>query len=1480
MTANDPQYTGFEIAIIGMACRFPGARNWRTYWDNLINGVESIRFFTDPGLSDGGKVDFIGAGVELPRKELFDSFFFNYRPEDASLLNPSHRMFHECVWEALEDAGYDPYHTKGTTGLYAGAGDDLNWKVYSMLKNIDQRVDRFTVSQLNNKDYLSSLLSYKLDLEGPAFSVNTACSTSLVAIHLACKSLLMGEARIAIAGAVSIRTEPQKGYVYQQGMILSSDGHCRAFDKDASGTINGEGAGAIVLKRLRTALSDGDNIYAVIKGSAINNDGNRKVGFTAPAVEGQAACIRMAHEVSRVKASSIGYVEAHGTGTRLGDPVEVEALNTAFGNNKDKHCILGSVKTNLGHLDTAAGMAGLIKAALCLKYRQIPPTLHFREPNPEIRFEEGPFYVNTELVEWQRQDGVPLRAGVSSFGIGGTNAHVVLEEAPAVETATPAREHRIITLSARTENALDRCRKELRDHLGRYADIDMDDLAYTLQTGRKHFEYRKSIVCGGREELQRLLGSGEPADKTSRSIDRSDAVVFLFPGQGAQYAGMGKGLYEKVPFFRTEMDRGFTLLQQFTGKDFKHIVFGGEADKKQIDETRYAQPLLFILEYALAGYLMSLGITARCMIGHSIGEYVAACLSGVFSYEDALRIVIRRGELMYDLPAGIMLSVPVPEAEAKSRLIPGTSLAAVNSPTQVVLSGEPAAMQQLMLELEEEHISYVRLHTSHAFHSGMMDPIMDEFRYELGKVTLRKPQIPFVSNLSGRLIKDEEACSPDYWVRHMRGTVRFSDGVDLLLAQGREALFIEMGPGHSLTSLIKQHPASIKPALVNLIRHPRQAVEDERFLSEAIGRLWSLGIEIQWSNFHGPEKRKKMSLPTYPFENMVYPAEVDPFSLSALSSLRAAAPGGQELKDWIYYPIWKSVAGIRPQHSGRPVRCLFFSLDDDLSGALKSSMMRTGVELIEVIPGEVFRKTSGYRYTVNPSSPSEFKLLTEHLLQDTKEITDIVYAWTTAVDPALFELREDNRDLHLAYFSLVYLIRNLSHIKALSNRRITVVTDRLYNVTGAEEQTYASSLALGLLNALPQEYDITCCNIDIDSRAIDPTALGLIAGQLYTEPAERIVAIRNGKRWIPDHQKNEVSLKGATTVLKREGIYLITGGAGKVGMTLAKYLREHYQAVVILLGRKDTPPDGIDGSILYYRTDITQLDDLRQRVSHIETTIGPVTGVIHAAGVTDHAFFELVEDITFQNTMTLFAPKVKGIENIHAVFRHKNLDFMWVTSSLAASLGGVGYGSYAAANVYMDHFISSKCRELPGWKCVQLGEMVFGDDPRYKDGQGRRIALNPRELWDLFEWSLMVEGQPVILETTEDLFSRIRKVYVEKKKHRQENEAAEEAFEKTDRPSLKSSYAPPETETEKILVGMLENFFAVKDIGVEDNFFELGGDSLKAMIFLKRIEQTFRIKPSMEDFFNATHVRQLCEDIDERIWINKSTGSEVVVSTI
>jgi thioester reductase-like protein len=889
-TMEDQELTE-AVAVIGMAGRFPGAGNLDEFWRNLRDGVDAIHNLTDEELREAGidpaiftSPSYVKAAAPIGGVEMFDAGFFGFSPREAEILDPQHRVFLECAWEALEGAGYVSESYDGWVGLFAGVSlPTYMWTNLVTNPELMGQMGFFQVLLSNDRDYFPTRVSYKLNLKGPSVNVQTACSTSLVATHLACQSLLSYQCSVAIAGGVRVNFPQMAGYLHQEGGIFSPDGRCRAFDANGKGALFGEGVGVVVLKRLSEAIAHGDTIRAVIKGSAYNNDGSNKVGYTAPSVDGQAEAIALAQAVAGVHPDTLSYIETHGSGTPLGDPIEVTALSRVFRAETDRRgfCALGSVKASVGHLEAAAGVAGLIKTVLALEHRTLPPSLHFETPNPRIDFEASPFYVNTEARPWEA-DGTPRRAGVSSFGMGGTNAHLILEEAPPLEPSTPSRPWQLLLLSAKTATALETSAANLVRWLREHPEADFADVAHTLRVGRRTFPHRLALVCRDRDDALAALESRDPRRLLGSVQDNADRpVTFLFPGLGEHYAGMAADLYRTEPTFREELDRCCDLLTPELGTDPRTALLaetggdakalfgrgGDPATTGPLTRTALAQPAVFAVEYALAKLLMEWGIHPQSMIGYSLGEYVAACLAGVLSLEHAARLVARRAKLIDGLPAGAMLAVPLPEAEVQEFLEDGLSLAALNGPAVSVLAGPEEAVLALESRLAERGIAARRLPTTHAFHSRMMEPIREEFAKIVRGMPLAPPEIPYLSNVTGTWITTEEgteATDPGYWVRHMLQTVRYADGLAELRKEPDRVL-VEVGPGQGLTAIAVQGGA---PELISVptLRPAWESQPAGAYLLTALAKLWLAGLRIDWTGFTAHERRRRVLLPTYPFE--------------------------------------------------------------------------------------------------------------------------------------------------------------------------------------------------------------------------------------------------------------------------------------------------------------------------------------------------------------------------------------------------------------------------------------------------------------------------------------------------------------------------------------------------------------------------------------------------------------------------------------
>ena len=1149
------------VAIIGMSGRFPGAPAVDAFWQNVRHGIESIaRFSADELAADGippsvrGHPRFVNAGGALEGIELFDAGLFGYNPREAETVDPQHRIFLECAWESLEHAGYNPFGYAGLIGVYAGTGPNTYLDRLKADPELSALLGHLQLSIGNEKDHLTTRVAYKLDLHGPAVTIQTACSSSLVAVVLAYQSLLTRQCDIALAGGVSIVVPQRTGYLYTEGGILSPDGHCRAFDLHAQGAVGGNGCGVVVLRRLDDALAEGDHVYAVITGAGINNDGSRKVGYTAPSVDGQAEVITRALAMAGVNPDQIGYVEAHGTGTPLGDPIEVAALTEAFRRGTDRrgYCALGSVKTNVGHLDAAAGVTGLIKAVLAVEHGQIPPTPHFREANPALNLATSPFYVNRELREWPGT----RRAGVSSFGIGGTNAHVIIEQSPPLAPVESGREQQLIVLSGRTSTALDAITENLALYLDAHPDLELADVAHTLQCGRVALPHRRTLIATDGGEAAKALAGELP---TGVATGSSPTVAFLFPGQGAQHVHMAARVYATEPVFRTELDRAAQLLRGPLGLDLRQIIFpaegGADRAKRMLRQTSIAQPALFAMEYALSQVWMQWGVRPDALIGHSVGEYVAACVSGTVSFEDGLALVAERGRLMQEMPPGVMLAVPLRESTVRPLLGEALALAAVNGPERCVVSGPEPAVQAFERALAQRGLAGSRLHTSHAFHSAMMDPIREPFAGRFGTIPLREPVIPWVSNLHGGWINGAEATDPSYWAAHLRGAVRFSDGLHTLL-EDPDRILLEVGPGQTLAGLARTHPVADGRTLVSSLPHSLDQGDDERHLIAALGRLFLNGVNVDWAGFQGRVRRRRVALPTYPFERQRYWIDDKPHRAGSVVSTSSPVGKAESPEEWVWVPTWRRTAPVTFRETTRGT---WLVLDDGVLGTGVAKVVGGRDEhVVRVTCGTGFERVGEREFRLKPDSRSEYQLLIEVLRARRLMPARIVHLWSLA-GPG-----------RTSFYSLLFLAQALIDAGQTGPLEIVVVSRGLYDVIGNEPLHPDAALVLGPCKVIPQERPhIGCRNIDLAAN-IDPATL---VAEMTLGLSEPVVAYRGGHRWVPGYEKLPPTAP-RPAVLRDGGTYLVTGGLGDVGLALAETIARAVRAKLVLVGRSDFPRPG------------------------------------------------------------------------------------------------------------------------------------------------------------------------------------------------------------------------------------------------------------------------------------------------------------------
>jgi acyl transferase domain-containing protein/acyl carrier protein len=1502
-----PTATTRDIAVIGMACRFPGAPDPAAFWRNLRDGVESITFFTDEELLEAG-IDagllsdprYVKANSIVPDADRFDAEFFSFSPRDAEILDPQHRLLLECSWESLESAGYDPLTYAGHVGVFAGCGAN-SYILNNLYPNKDLlgTVDNFQLLLANDKDYLSTRISYKLNLTGPSLSVQTACSTSLVAVSLACRSLIEGHCDMALAGGATLSFPQQRGYLHKEGMIFSSDGHCRAFDADADGMVGGNGAGAVLLKPLDAALADGDNIVAVIKGSALNNDGANKIGYTAPSEAGQARVIEQALATYGIEPESIGYVETHGTGTALGDPIEIAALARVHAGRGPASCAIGSVKTNMGHLDAAAGIAGFMKAALCLQHGQIPPSLHYHRPNPRIDFASTPFHVATELQDWPRPDTHPRRAGVSSFGIGGTNAHVILEEPPPRRAGSDTRTRLPFVVSARTPEALRETREQLRRHLAQNPTIEPGDLAFTLAVGRHGFETRGFTTASTTQQLLTRLEdetpdthlNGNPAGDSTRSpvVDRQ--VAFMFPGQGAQWAGMGRELYETEPVFREQLDLCTGILLPLLGQNLLDVLFSRSAQGSETDEalqqTRLTQPALFAVEYSLAQLWLSWGLTPDAMIGHSIGEYVAACLAGVFSLEDALRIVQERAHLMQLLPGGSMLAVRASEEEISPYLGDTLDMAVRNTPTALVLSGAEPSIRQLNLKLEAEGILSQVLRTSHAFHSRMMEPVVEPFLRVLSGVDLQPPSIRFISNVTGDWITAAQATDASYWATHLRETVRFGDGLSVLLEGARYAL-LEVGPGRTLQGFVRGNPTREAAQLSFASMLPPTAEErrpEDEILLNTLGGLWLEGVQVDWSGYFSHERRRRIPLPTYPFQRARYWID-PPAPPTETSRLAERLP----LEQWFWSPTWKQHRHADAALDLAQTRWLLFLDDGGLGATLAARLQSAGARVATVSAGSHFEHRGQMQFAAEPGEPTHYRDLLKALQTMDFSPSDILHLWPlSSVDsPTRIDV---DRGLSQSFYSLVELAQALGEA-GQARLRIHNVTSNLFSVLGEPLSSPLAATALGPVEVIPKEYEgWVCRNIDIDLLDPPPSPVDALWEECI-RASDKSVALRAGYRWVRVFDQLDFQTESSTPVPIRQGAtYLITGGLGGIGFVLARHLAQTARANLVLIGRAGLPDSddtetSIDDRKLerleqlrslgtrvdYYSADVTHPAQMADVIRQAEAEHGDIRGVIHAAGV---AAGGVIQQRSRGECAAVIAPKVQGALVLQELFQTRKADFIFLCSSTSAVLGEFGQVDYAAANLFQDVLASRSATEGP-WICsvnwdtwAEIGMAAETEVPARLQETRRQIlatGITCDEGTRVFERVLASRLQHVVV-STRNFQARLEH---EKLFSAEAIALSSAAAQLHARPELSSEFKAPESPTQTTVAGIWQNSLGIRDVGIDDDFFELGGDSLLATQVISRIRDELGVALPMPSFFNHPTLAGVADSIDTVRWVTQA----------
>lgn len=1320
-----------DIAVVGMAAHLPGAADIGTYWHNLKAGIASIRVLSEAELLAAGesparlrRPNYVPAAAVLDGFEQFDADFFGFSPKEAAIMDPQHRQFLEVAWEALENAGHPPENFKGAIGVYAGCGMG-SYFYFNLCSNPDL-VDQTGMFLLrhtgNDKDFLATRVSHIFDLKGPSINLQTACSTSLVAVHFATQALLNGECDMALAGGVTIELPHARGYLFTEGEILSPDGQCHAFDHRAQGTVFGSGAGAVVLRRAVDAVRDGDHIWAILKGSAVNNDGAAKAGYLAPSVDGQAKCIAEAQAVAGVAAADVSYVECHGTGTYLGDPIEVAALTQAFRETTDVvgWCKIGSVKTNIGHLDTAAGVASLIKVALSLHHRQLPPSLGYEAPNPSIDFASSPFAVNDRLTDWISAG--PRLAGVNSLGVGGTNAHVVLQEAPVRAASEQSLwPFQPLVLSAKSRGALDEGAKRLAAHLRAHPEQDLADVAYTLKQGRRAFERRRVLVAGSHDEAASLLEGGDPRRVFSHDyLGENPEVVFMFPGGGAQYAGMARDLYETEPVFADWMDRGLAVLQPRLDYDIRALWLPAAGDEaaanERLKQPSVQLPLIMITEYALAQLFQSWGVMPSALVGHSMGENTAACLAGVIGFEDCIRLVHLRGTLFDTIAPGGMLSVPLDETALRPMLTGDLDMASVNAPGLCVVSGPDADLQDLAQRLAAQDVDCVRIAIDIAAHSRMLEPILARFDDYLRRIPLHAPKLPIISNRSGAVLTEAQATSPDYWVQHLRNTVNFQSCMATLMAEpGR--VYLEMGPGRALSSLAQANGVA-QGQVIAALRHPEQKMADDAWHMAAVARLWACGVPVDWESIWGGARRNRVVLPGYAFQRKPYFIEPGKATIEA----QALPVRIDDMAHWGWKPHW------RPASAGfdlegdladtKPESWLIFSDAEGLGADCAARLRAAGHRVTTVRAGDGFGRDGAGGYVLAPDRGREgYDLLIRDLVAQGQAPTRIAHFWlVTRAETFRAGSSFFHRNLEQGFYSLLFLAQAMAEENLPRPIHMTVVTTGAVQVKTEALSYPEKATVLGPLRVIPREVPgVTVASLDVvlpgPRKALDALT-GQVLEDLLAAPAAAVLALRGERRF--ELGLKAVALPEATFALPGRAHVLITGGFGGIGLTIAEDMIRRFGAQITLISRRSLPDRGtwgrylaahdpgdpiarcilavqrleaLGGQVFVAPADVCNVEDMKAAVAIGTQRFGAVRAVIHAAGVVADGPLMIktpaqVEDV--------FAPKLHGTLVLDRLFPDGSIDLLVLFASTSTVTGPAGQIDYVAANEFLNAFAKSR----------------------------------------------------------------------------------------------------------------------------------------------------------------------------------------------
>lgn len=1437
------EYTGLEIAVIGISCKVPTADNHNIFWDQLKKGFEPIDELTIDEIVASGvprelaeNKEYVSKSRRLKNKKSFDYSFFGYNKNEAQLLSPQTRMLHQSIWEAVEDSGIDIKNIDNSS-LFVSIIEDFTWQMHVRSLRDKLPIDFYSFNFLSAHHFTPALLSYKFGFTGLPLPIMSACSSSLVAIHEGCKSLLLGESKYSIVAGVNFFNSKEKGYLYKEG-VESKDGHCRAFDVDSSGTSWGEGIGVVILKKLKDAIRDKDHIYSIIKGSACNNDSNRRIGYAAPSVIGQKECIEKALKFSRVLPETISYVETHGTGTSLGDPIEVESLTQAYRLGRENRIPIGSLKSNIGHTSYAAGILSFIKATLCLENRQIPPSINFKAPNPNINFEQGPFYVNNEVIDIEKKDS-PLRVAVTALGIGGTNAHIILEQAPLAEKNKLENNFTdILTISAKSEKALRKIALNVSDFIENET-VNIHDLAYTYRKSRSGLELRKSFIFKSREDLISMLRNFYRGNsKVQTASLNNKPVVFTFSGQGSGHIRMGVHMYHHSAVFKNCMDLCFSLLKNISDIDYKNAFLNGEEiNQKRLD---YTNPLIFSFQYSYAQLLIEMGLKPSYLIGHSFGEYVCACLSEVISPEEALGIIYKRAKLLARLPEGKMISVRIPLSKLEGILkeIENVFISAYNSPDSYTVSGLKDNIILLQGKLKEQDTHFTELEADGPYHTPFTEMIKDEFKSFLDNYTFKKPQIPFTSCASGGIVNENFVIESEYWLNHMAMPVLFDKCVDTIFPGKDNLTIINIGPGNTISKILKNTDISIQ----TYDTYNNESSEYDQMFN-FITLLWEKGYQISWEKIF--QDRNIISAPVYPFEKVEFIDEI--IMNPVLQKEELHAP---EKEYYTYREKWEAHAADGSESKTNQDEEQIIVISDDHNVYEKLAFF--GKNTIYICNQD--RNNCSIEIAENILSVDfSDEKQTSGLFSDLKKKgivpRTIYYIW--------FGDKKTEEGLSYGYRSIFHFVRGFDSVFFDKKLNITLIGDLLYKVKPDEKTSAIKATAYNALKMVNVEFEnITANSVDVSELGnLSQDILSLIKknGKIHFEYAIR-------EKELLTKKFEEIELPSDPYRPSQSNTYLITGGLRGLGFTVAKHITENSQANLIIIGRGDENTENrqllesYGARVMYLQADLSDFNLLKEKIESAQQEIGNITGVIHAAGVGDYNGIILRRGT---DDSAVFNPKIYGTENLVHILKDNTLQFFLGYSSRAVSKPFIGQLGYIAANAYLDNCLSNINGITVHWPIVSGVGMIneaLKNVPEYRHKSILSRSITVSQMLEILFKSIS-SGEHLVIASRSRM--DVETGYLEIT----EEEDLDHVTFSQERVFTNKEYLAPETETEIKLVNIIKEVLCVDEVGIKDNMFDLGGDSLKAMVILNKIKSEFSLEYSLKKLMDAVDFQQISEEI-------------------